>query len=158
MPELLQPTGAALFPGSFTKRFQYANDLERQLVVKFAGFARKDRTRIHLLTDSESTGTSYGFVALSFSSFDRDNANRSSIVIDYIFTSHQFRGQHFPALDGLKVFEYLLGFTFNAAMAIQKTVPVKFVALQPASDRLSDYYKRMDFKQLDNTDWMFLRI
>lgn len=155
MLELITPAGAALFPGSFSKRFQYADDIERQYVVKFAKLAQKDRTRIHLLADS--AGKSYGFVALSFSSFDR-NFKRTSIVIDYIFTSMQYRGRQITGLDNMKVFEYLLSFTFQSAITIQKTIPIRFVALQPATDRLAAYYSRIDFKPFDDSDWMFLSI
>jgi len=148
-------SGAVLSPGSFLKRFQYADDSERQYVVKMAKLARKERTRIHLLSDT--SGNDYGFVALSFSSFDR-SFNRSSLVIDYIFTSKQFRGQTFPELDNAKVFENLLGFTFQSALSIQKIIPLRFIALQPAHDRLAAYYQKLDFKPVENSDWMFLSI
>ena len=74
MFELITPPGSSLFPGSFSKRFQYAEDIERQHVVKISKLAGKERTRIHLLSDHN--GNCYGFVALSFSSFDR-NFNRT---------------------------------------------------------------------------------
>jgi len=148
-------SGSAISPGSFSKRFHYADDSERQYVVKMAKLARKERTRIHLLADT--SGNDYGFVALSFSSFDR-SFNRSSLVIDYIFTSKQFRGLSFPELDNAKVFENLLGFTFQSALSIQKIIPLRFIALQPAHDRLAAYYQKMDFKPVENSDWMFLSI
>ena len=96
MIDLVTLSGATISPGSFSKRFQYADDSERQYVIKMAKLASKERTRIHLLSDT--SGNDYGFVALSFSSFDR-SFNRSSIVIDYIFTSNQFRGLKFPSMN-----------------------------------------------------------
>jgi hypothetical protein len=155
MIDLVTLSGTALSPGSLSKRFQYADDSERQYVVKMAKLASKERTRIHLLSDT--LGNDYGFVALSFSSFDR-SFNRSSIVIDYIFTSNQFRGQKFPAMGNVKVFENLLDFTFQSALSIQKIIPLRFIALQPAHDRLAAYYQKMDFKPVENSEWMFLSI
>jgi hypothetical protein len=155
MVDLITLAGPAISPGSFSKRFQYADDSERQYVVKIAKLAGKERTRIHLLSDT--SGNDYGFVALSFSSFDR-SFNRSSIVIDYIFTSNQFRGQKFPAMNGVKAFENLLDFTFQSALSIQKIIPLRFIALQPAHARLAAYYQKMDFRPVENSDWMFLSV
>ncbi|MEI6205921.1 MAG: hypothetical protein WCP20_03980 [Desulfuromonadales bacterium] len=152
---LITPEGAELSPGSFSKRFQYANDNERQYVMKLVKLAQKDKVRIHILSDS--AGNSYGLVALSFSSFDKD-FKRTSIVIDYIFTSLQYRGRHFAELGEMTIFEHLLGITYQSAITIKKTIPIRFIALQPASDRLAEYYMRIDFKPFGNTDWMFLSI
>ena len=96
-------------------------------------------------------------MALSFSSFDR-NFNRTSIIIDYIVTSNQHRGRKFAELNNLNVFEYLLDIAIQSAVSIQKILPVRFIALQPATDRLADYYRKMDFKSVENSDWMFLSI
>ena len=155
MFELITPPSSSLFPGSFSKRFQYAEDIERQHVVKMSKLAGKERTRIHLLSDHK--GNCYGFVALSFSSFDR-NFNRTSIIIDYVFTSYQYRGQIFTELNTMKVFEYLLGVVFQSAVTIQKILPVRFIALQPATERLAEYYRKIDFKSVEGSDWMFLSI
>jgi len=155
MIDLVTLSSASLSPGPFSKRFQYADDTERQYVVKMAKLAAKDKTRIHLLSDT--SGNDYGFVALSVSSFDR-SYNRSSLVIDYIFTSKQFRGQVFPDLDNATVFENLLDFTFQSALSIQKIIPLRFVALQPAHDRLAAYYQKIGFSFIDSGDWMFLNI
>lgn len=153
--DLLTLSGSALAPGSFSKRFQYADDSERQYVIKMAKLAGKERTRIHLLSDTY--GNACGFAALSISSFD-SSYNRSSLVIDYIFTSHPLRGQTFPELDNATVFENLLDFTFQSAFSIQRIIPLRFIALQPAHDRLAAYYQKIGFKSIDNRDWMFLRI
>jgi hypothetical protein len=148
-------SGAALAPGSLSKRFHYTDDSERQYVVKMAKLAGKEKTRIHLLSDIY--GNNYGFIALSISSFDRTH-NRSSLVIDYILTSKQFRGQILPELNNSKVFENLLEFTFQSVLSIQKIIPLRFVALQPAHDRLAAYYHKIGFNSIDTSDWMFLKI
>lgn len=148
-------SGSAVSPGSLSKRFQYADDGERQYVVKTAKLAVREKTRIHLLSDT--SGNDYGFVALSISTFDR-TYNRPSMIIDYIFTSKQYRGLKFPELDNTSVFENLLEFTFQSALSIQKIIPLRFIALQPAHDRLAAYYQKKDFKPLENSDWMFLGI
>jgi len=148
-------SGAALFPGSLSKRFQYADENERQYVIKTGKFASRGKIRIHMLSDTQ--GNDYGFVALSFSTFDR-SYNRASIIIDYIFTSKQYRGRKFPELDNATVFEYLLEFTVQSALSIKKIIPLRFIALQPAHDRLAAYYMKKNFKPLENSDWMFLSI
>jgi hypothetical protein len=155
MIKLATLSGSVISPGSFSKRFQYADDGERQYVVQTAKLAGKEKTRIHLLSDT--SGNNYGFVALSVSSFDR-SYNRPSMIIDYIFTSVQYRGRKFPELDNSTVFENLLEFTFQSALSIQKIIPLLFIALQPANDRLAAHYQKKDFKPLKNSDWMFLSI
>ena len=155
MIKLASLSGASAYPGSLSKRFQYADDTERQYVVKTAKLAARQKTRIHLLSDT--SGNDYGFVALSISSFDR-SYNRPSIVIDYIFTSQQYRGLMFPELDNTTVFEYLLEFALQSALSIQEIAPLRFIALQPANDRLAAYYQKKDFKPVNNSDWMFLSI
>ena len=120
-----------------------------------AKLAGKEKTRIHLLSDT--LDNNYGFVALSVSSFDR-SYNRPSMIIDYIFTSRQYRGLKLAELDNSTVFENLLEFTFQSALSIQKIIPLRFIALQPANDRLAAHYQKKDFKPLENSDWMFLSI
>jgi len=146
---------ASVYPGSLSKRFQYADDGERQYVVKTAKFSTRQKTRIHLLSDT--SGNDYGFVALSISSFDQ-SYNRPSIVIDYIFTSHQYRGRKFPELDNTTVFEYLFEFTLRSALSLQEIVPLRFIALQPAHDRLAAYYQRIGFSFIDTSGWMFMKL
>lgn len=155
MIKLATLSRASVYPGALSKRFQYADDGERQYVVKTAKLAAREKTRIHLLSDT--SGNDYGFVALSISSFYQ-SYNRPSIVIDYIFTSKQYRGCTFPEFGNTTVFEYLLEFTLQSAVSLQEIVPLRFIALQPANDRLTAYYQKKDFKPLNNSDWMFLSI
>lgn len=155
MIKLATLSKASVFPGSLSKRFQYANDDERQYVVKTAKLSARKKTLIHLLSDT--SGNNYGFLALSISSFDR-SYNRPSIVIDYIFTSKQYRSRKFPELDNTTVFEYLLEFALRSAASLQEIVPLRFIALQPAHDRLATYYQKIGFSFIDTSGWMFLKL
>lgn len=147
-PQIL--AGSALFSASFSARFEYSDADERNYVVQTAKLATKDRTRIHLLADG--AGNSYGFVALSLAVSE----NKPSLVIDYLFTSHQYRGVSYADLGG-KISDYLLGFTIQIASMLRQPVPLRFIALQPATPELEQFYHKRSFLKLDATHWMFLR-
>ncbi len=143
-------SGAALLPGSFTRRFTYADGDERDFVAQVATLAKRDRHRIHLLADD--SGKDYGFVALSVSETD----NKPSLVIDFLFTSLPYRGTILPELN-MKISDYLIGYSIQVATRLSETVPIRYIALQPATVELLAFYNRRGFKKLDSTDWMFLR-
>ncbi|ANA41740.1 hypothetical protein A2G06_16490 (plasmid) [Geobacter anodireducens] len=119
-------------------------------MVQTVKLAAKDRTRIHLLGDD--AGNSYGFVALSLSSFE----NKPSLVIDYLFTSQQYRGIPFPDIGG-KIADFLIGYSIQTASMLKVTVPLRFIALQAANAELEEFYTRRGFHKIDSTHWMFLR-
>ena len=114
--------------------------------------ARNHQKIIHSLEGSE--GTYFGFIALSFGVF----AKRTSLVIDFLFTSVQYRSQAFDDLGGLKISDYLLAYAFQRAIELNEIVPVRYVALFPASDALEEFYRRRGFSTLDDTFWMFSKI
>jgi hypothetical protein len=139
-----------LSPAPFTARFDYLDSDERNYVVQTAKFAGKDRTRIHLLTDDN--GVSYGFAALSLAVFE----NRPSLLIDYLFTSHQYRGVFYPEL-GSKISDYFIGYSIEIASTIRPKVPLRYIVLQAATPKLEVFYQKRGFMKLDSTHWMFLR-
>ncbi len=147
-PQIL--AGAALLPAPFSARFKYTDADERNYVVQTVKLAAKDRTRIHLLADDAVN--SYGFVALTLAVSD----NKPSLVIDYLFTSQQYRGVSFPELGG-KISDYLIGFTIQVASMLRQPVPLRFIALQAATQELESFYHKRAFMKLDATHWMFLR-
>ena len=149
--KLVQPTGLLLLPGKFLPRFQYSGEWERDFAAKTVRIAKKERSRIHLLTDAD--GNNYGFVAISFEILN----NRCSLVINYLFTSSQYRGKYFTDLHG-KVSDMLINFVVQTAIEINQTAPVKYISLQPADTKLISFYTKIGFKKLDDTRWMFMSV
>jgi hypothetical protein len=112
----------------------------------------RQRTGLEYIFLADDAAKSYGFVALSLAV----SQNRPSLVIDYLFTSHQHRGVIFEDVGG-KISDYLLGFTIQVALMFRQQVPLRFIALQPATPELEKFYRRRSFLKLDATHWMFLR-
>lgn len=148
--ELLQPHGATLAPGPFLARFQYLRRaLEIKQVKEAASLAAADQVRIHLLTDSGHNN--YGFIAINIAMYN----NLPSVIISYLFTSAQYRGVPIPDLDGMKVSEYLTGWLIRSATEIRATVPLRYIALLPADDKLVSFYEGFGFKNTQGgKGWM----
>jgi hypothetical protein len=139
-----------LSPAPFAARFSYSDADERNYVVQTVKLAANDRTRIHFLEDDD--GDSYGFVALSLAVFE----NKPSLIIDYMFTSLQYRGLGFPEIGG-KISDFFIGYSIQIASTLRQPVPLRFIALQAATPELEVFYGKRDFMKLDSTHWMFLR-
>lgn len=150
--EIIRLDKAQAFPSTFLKHFQYSDDIDRQYVSQVAKLATKDRARIHVFADTN--GQRYGFVSLKVDSF----GDKPSIVISYIFSSLQYRGIRFQELENGSICEALIGWTIKIAQEIKSVFPLRFIALEPANDRLASFYQRLGFKRLDSTNWMFLAI
>ena len=114
--------------------------------------ARNRKSIIHVLQNVEEEW--HGFVALRFDVL----AKRPSLVIDYLITSLQYRGMRYNDLGGLKISEYLIAYALSKAADVNLTVPVRYLALEPASDELAGFYGRNGFSRLDATDWMFMKV
>lgn len=113
--------------------------------------AGNNQCRIYVLTNN---GEYYGFVALSLAVF----AQVPSVVVDYLFTSLQFRGVEFEDLESGKVADYLLAFALKSAVTVSEIVPVRFLALIPADETLDAFYRRRGFSKLDSTNWVFTKV
>ena len=146
------PAESFLRPQHFLSKFQFADDHERQYVRKIAKLALSNKCRIYLLTNE--VDTVYGFVALSFAS----TISMPCVVVDYLFTSLPYRKTHYSELDNRKVSEHLLDVTVMIAREVGIRLPVHYVALQPAHEKLEIFYQRLEFKRLHLKEWMFLRI
>lgn len=150
--DLVKPSQALLHPGTFLKKFDYADDHERQYVRQIADQAKRRQKQIYLLSRSEKGP--HGFVAISISVLQ----NQPCLVIDYLFTSKPYRSEKYEELGDKKISEYLVDHSVNVALEIDDKVPIRFVALTPIHDHLMSFYEKWGFKRLDKTDWLFLRI
>jgi hypothetical protein len=150
--ELVKPSEAFLHPGSFLKKFDYADDHERQYVKQIADQAKRRQKQIYLLSSSDQVP--HGFVAISISVLQ----NQPCLVIDYLFTSKAYRGEKYEKLGDKRISEYLVDFSVQVALEIDSKAPIRFVALTPIHDNLRKFYEKWGFKSLDKTDWLFLKI
>ena len=146
------PAESFLHPRHFLNKFQFADDHERQYVRKIAKLALSNKCRIYLLTNE--VDTVYGFVALSIAS----TISMPCVVVDYLFTSHPYRKLHYAELDNRKVSEHLLDVAVIIAREVDARLPVHYIALQPAHEKLENFYQMFEFKRLHIKEWMFLRI
>jgi len=153
MPLRIEQLLRASSPGVFAKRYRYSetfdNDYNR--VIEIAKQARSDRTRLHVLVDD--VGTNYGFIALSIHVSER----KPCIIVDYLFSSQQYRSINHPELEGLTVGKFLLGYAYQLAAEANRNYPIRFIALVPANEKLELYYASEGFQKLDSTDFMYLK-
>ena len=141
---------AALWPGGFLFRnFQYDSPDERSYVRQVFQRARKKAVRIHLL---KKDGVPCGFIALSIDDFN----DVPSIIIEYLFTSVPYRRQAYLELgeSAIKISEYLIGQVLCMATEISARVPLRYLALQLATDRHEALYKPHGFIREEGTHWM----
>ncbi len=146
------PAESFLRPQPFLNKLQFADDHERQYVRRIAKLAIDNKSRIYLLTNE--VDTVYGFIALSLAS----TISMPCVVIDYLFTSLPYRKTQYAELDHRKVSEHLLDVAVIIAREVDTRLPVNYIALQPAHDKLVNFYQMFEFKRLHLKDWMFLRI
>ena len=99
--------------------------------------------------------TSFGFVALSVGSIHN---MPPCIIIDYLFTSLPYRKTAFTELKGYKISQFLMGSVLKIAHQVNNHVPVHYIALQPAHEKLERYYTDLGFTRLHHKEWMFLKI
>jgi hypothetical protein len=118
----------------------------------FTGFA-ENRTRLHVISD-DSNGKIVGFVVLHFSPA---GAKANCVVLDYLFVSNSYRKITYWEIGGQKISDYLLNYVFDCAREVDSIVPVSFIALRPADDKLLQFYGAYDFELLDE-QWMFSKI
>lgn len=140
-----------MFPkGALLRNLQFATQDERNYAHQIFGCARSKRAKIHVL---KNDGTPYGFVALAIDHFNEV----PSIFIDYLFTSEPYRKLTYPDLGEtpLKVSQYLVGKTIEMAVDVTNKVPLRYIALQLADERLASFYDKHGFKHADGLPgWM----
>ena len=118
----------------------------------FEGFA-ENRTRLHVLSD-DTSGNIIGFVVLHLS---HAAAKSNCMVIDYLFVSNSYRRKICSEIGNQKISDYLLNYVIECAREVDSIVPVSFIALRPADDKLLPFYGAYNFELLDEF-WMFLQI
>ena len=149
--KLTRPTAGFLHPTVFLKKIEFADDNERQYVKQLAKRTLSDKNRIYLLTNE--VDTVFGFVALSVSTIQ----DVPCIVINYLFCSLPYRNQTFTELNG-KISVHLIERAIQIAREVNTHVPIHYLALQPAHEKLEAMYAELDFKSLHHKDWMVLKI
>lgn len=148
------PSKAALSPGTFAKKYRYnaSFDSDYDRVVEIAKEAKNNQTRIHRLIDDQ--GAHYGFIALSIDVSDE----KPCLVIDYLFVSQQYRGISYQELGNKTIAGLLIGYACEIATEADKNYPIRFIALVPANEKLTNYYNNLEFLKLDSTDFMYLKL
>ena len=149
---LVNPSRQFLSPQTFLQIFGYHDDHERQYVKHISTLAGEDKVRIHMLTDA--TNTPIAFIALSFETI----ANKPCLVVNYLFCSLPYRKICIDELSGKKISHHLLARTIQIANEITPHVPIHYLALQPAHEKLERFYTDLGFTRLHNREWMFLKI
>jgi hypothetical protein len=151
--ELVSPSGLELRAGgSLLRNFTYANQDERNYVEQIFGFARNKNTRVHLLKENSNP---LGFVALSVRNFNEV----PSVIIEYLFVSVPYRGRSYPHLSDppLRVSEFLLGQAISMANSAWSMLPLRYMALNLASDCLEQLYSQYGFYRVEGAgSWMVL--
>jgi hypothetical protein len=139
-----------LLPSStFLRNLQFASSDEENYVRQIFSRARSKKIKIHVLKNDDSP---YGFVALAIANFN----DVPSIIIEYLFTSEPYRKQTYPELGEtpLKISEFLIGKTIEMAEDITNKVPLRYIALQLAAERLEALYEPYGFRRTEGTNWM----
>jgi hypothetical protein len=149
MFHLALASGSALLPSGLFRNFRYDNPDEQNYVRQVFQLAHKKAAKVHVL---KIDGTPCGFVALSIDNFN----DVPSIVIEYLFTSVPYRKQIYPELGEppIKISEYLIGQALLMAADIATKVPLRYIALQLATDRHEALYSSHGFIRTEGTNWM----
>lgn len=147
------PPDLKLNPGAFIKQFQFGKGVvdERGFVAQSVRRANNDQCRVHVLFDDKRY---YGFAAISLSTFNK----RPSIILEYLFASHDQRGLRHEDLGDLTVGEYLLQYCLEQARVMNNFIPISYFTLEPADCQLVQYYLEKDFELVHKTGWMFISI
>ncbi len=149
---VVNPTRQFLSPPSFLKIFDFKNDHERQYVKYIAKLALADKVRIHLLIDTDNKPVA--FIALSFETI----SSYSCLVINYLFCSTPYRNIYIEELKNKKISNHLVAQAVQTVHEITPHVPIHYIALQPAHEKLERYYTELGFTRLHHKEWMFLKI
>jgi len=150
--KLVTPSRSLLSPQTFLKQFEFGNDHERQYVRYVAKLALDDKLRIHLLTDSANKPIA--FIALSFEKI----ASNSCLVINYLFCSRQYRKLQIKELQDKTISLHLIARAIQLVQEISPQVPLHYLALQPADEKLERFYSELGFTRLHHKGWMFLKV
>lgn len=151
--EIVKPARAFLHPQVFLKKVACANHHEQNYCSKLIKRAANHQVRLHILANSTNLEI-IGFVAISASEL----INSPCVTIDYLLTTPLYRGSMFKELGGMKASEYLVDYVINLATQVNADIPFRYIALQPAHEKLLPLYRSIGFTPLDKTGWLFFKI
>jgi hypothetical protein len=154
--EIIKPTFAFARPKAFFARTSCGDNDEINYCTQVLKRAARNQTRLHLCVTAADNRIS-GFVALS-AARHKAVVDTSCIVIDYLFTSSEYRGVAFEELGNKRISEYLIDYSIEIAHEMNSNVPFRYLALYPVHEKLSDLYRALDFKAFDNSGWLFFKI
>ena len=144
----------SIHTNSFLKKYQYdqsnsPSDID--YVTDIAKKAKNNKLRIHKLTiDSEEIG----FIAFSVNKLN----NSPCLFVEYIFISSPYRKMTYSELGDTTLGEQLLQYSNLIATSLDRNVPIIYIALEPANEKLKKYYDKKGFTKLDKTDILFAKV
>jgi hypothetical protein len=150
--KVVNPSRQLLSPQSFLKIFEFQDDHERQYVRYISKLALADKVRIHLLTDIANKPIA--FIALSIETI----SSSPCLVINYLFCSVSYRKLNIDELKGKKISNYLIAHAIQIIHEMTPHIPIHYLALQPAHEKLERFYADLGFTRLHRKEWMFLKI
>lgn len=150
--KVVNPSRPLLSPQSFLKIFEFNDDHERQYVKYISKLALADKVRIHLLTDFDNKPLA--FIALSLETI----TSSPCLVVNYLFCSVSCRKTCFTDLNSRKISHYLIAHAVQVINEMTPHVPIHYLALQPAHEKLEKLYADLGFTRLHRKEWMFLKI
>lgn len=151
--EIIRPSKSFLHPQVFLKKVACANHHEQNYCSQLIKRAANHQVRLHILANSTDLKI-IGFIAISASELK----SSPCITIDYLLTTPPYRSVLFKDLGNMKASEYLLDYVVNLAFLVNKDIPFRYLALQPAHEKLLPLYCSLGFVPLDKTGWLFLKI
>lgn len=154
--EIIKPIKRFLHPQTFLKRLEQVNSVEYTYCSQLIRQAAKNQTRLHLLVTTETLKI-VGLIALSTANILK-GGDAPCIVIDYLLTAQPYRGQFYNQLDNRKISEYLVDYALKTAAQINNDVPVRYVTLLPAHEKLIPLYNSLKFIPLDKSGWLFFKV
>lgn len=151
--EIIRPSKSFLHPQVFLKKVACANHHEQNYCSQLIKRAANHQVRLHILANSTDWQI-IGFIAISASELK----NSPCITIDYLLATLPYRSVSFKELGNRKASEYLLDYAINLATLVNQDIPFRYLALQPAHEKLLPLYSSLGFVPLDKTGWLFFKI
>ena len=151
--EIIKPARSFLHPQVFLKKVACANSHEQNYSSQLLKRAANNQVRLHVLA-APAEQSIIGFIAISASELKKSPC----VTIDYLLTASSYRGISFEELGGMKTSTYLLNYAINLVSQVNVDIPFRYIALQPAHEKLLPLYHSLDFAPLDKTGWLFLKI
>lgn len=151
--EIIKPSRSFLHPQVFLKKVPCANNHEQNFCSQLIKRAASHQVRLHVLANSQNLQI-IGFIAISASEL----INSPCVTIDYLLITPEYRGVLFRELGNVKASQYLLDYVINLATQVNTDIPFRYLALQPAHEKLLPLYSSLGFEPIDKTGWLFFKI